>query len=66
MQIKEELIAILEEYLADCKQRPVKTGFGKPIKWNDDGTHITQEIITNGIEPTFPGFISWLRTKKQE
>jgi hypothetical protein len=61
--MKEELLTLLEEYLADCENWPVKTGFVRPVQYNDDGTCIVEEIVTNGMEPTFPSFIAWLRTK---
>lgn len=61
--MEDELLKLLEEYLADCEKWPVKTGFMRMIKCNDDDTYISKEIITNGIEPTFPGFIAWLRSK---
>lgn len=63
VNMKEELLALFNEYMADCEKWPVYTGFTKPVKFNNDGTCIVEEIVTNGIEPTFPGFIAWLRTK---
>ncbi len=61
--MKKELLEMLNEYMADCEKWPVHTGFMRPVKYNDDGTCFAEEIVTNGIEPTFPGFIAWLRTK---
>ena len=61
--MKEELLALLEEYLVDCKTWPVLTGAFRPIESNDDGTVTCEEIITHGIQPTFTSFIEWLRTK---
>lgn len=61
--MQKELLNILEEYIADCEKWPVNTGFCKPVSYCEDGTVIVEEIVTNGIEPTFTSFIAWLRSK---